>query len=50
MVGECTELLVLNCYIYYFSMKLKLQISHCDNLYSKCRSLTSIRFISALTA
>ncbi|MFS7949456.1 hypothetical protein Hanom_Chr06g00571771 [Helianthus anomalus] len=28
MVGEYTELLVLNCYIYKFSMILKLPISH----------------------
>ncbi|MFS7996432.1 hypothetical protein Hanom_Chr12g01129911 [Helianthus anomalus] len=28
MVGEYTEVLVLNCYIYKFSMILKLLISH----------------------
>ncbi|MFS7928070.1 hypothetical protein Hanom_Chr04g00316571 [Helianthus anomalus] len=39
MVGEYTELLVLNCYIYKFCMILKLPISHRDNLYLKCRSL-----------
>ncbi|MFS7919682.1 hypothetical protein Hanom_Chr03g00215561 [Helianthus anomalus] len=43
MVGEYTEMLVLNCYIYKFSMILKLPISHCDNRYLKYRSsLTDI--------
>ncbi|MFS7915405.1 putative ribonuclease P [Helianthus anomalus] len=46
MVGEYTELLVLNCYIYKFSVILKLPISHCDNRYLKCRSLTDIRFFT----
>ncbi|MFS7942796.1 hypothetical protein Hanom_Chr06g00492711 [Helianthus anomalus] len=31
MVGEDTKLLVLNCYIYKFSMILILPISHHDN-------------------
>ncbi|MFS7935556.1 putative plus-end-directed kinesin ATPase [Helianthus anomalus] len=31
MIGEYTELLVLNCYIYKFCMILKLPISHRDN-------------------
>ncbi|MFS7935354.1 hypothetical protein Hanom_Chr05g00402441 [Helianthus anomalus] len=34
MVGEHTELLVLNCYIYIYKfMILKLPISHGDNRY-----------------
>ncbi|KAJ0568234.1 hypothetical protein HanIR_Chr06g0293861 [Helianthus annuus] len=33
MVGEHIELLVLNCYIYKFSMILKLPISYRDNRY-----------------
>ncbi|MFS8026699.1 hypothetical protein Hanom_Chr16g01489781 [Helianthus anomalus] len=31
VVGEYTELLVLNCYIYKFCMILNLPISHHDN-------------------
>ncbi|MFS8020640.1 hypothetical protein Hanom_Chr16g01418001 [Helianthus anomalus] len=50
MVGEHTELLVLNCYIYKFCMILKLPISHRDNLYLKYWSLTDIRFFAALTS
>ncbi|MFS7996583.1 hypothetical protein Hanom_Chr12g01131631 [Helianthus anomalus] len=50
MVGEYTELLVLNCYIYKFYMILKVPISHRDNLYLKYRSLTDILFFTALTA
>ncbi|MFS7926685.1 hypothetical protein Hanom_Chr04g00299991 [Helianthus anomalus] len=49
MVGEYTELLVLNCYIYKFSMILKLPISYRDNRYLKYRSLTDIRYFTALT-
>ncbi|MFS8018609.1 hypothetical protein Hanom_Chr15g01394021 [Helianthus anomalus] len=49
MVGEYIELLVLNCYIYKFCMILKLSISHRDNLYLKYRSLTNIRYFTALT-
>ncbi|MFS8019761.1 hypothetical protein Hanom_Chr15g01407481 [Helianthus anomalus] len=45
-----TELLVLNCYIYKFCIILKLSISHRDNLYFKYRSLTDIRYFTALTA
>ncbi|MFS8017177.1 hypothetical protein Hanom_Chr15g01377281 [Helianthus anomalus] len=44
MVGEYTELLVLNCYTYIHYMILKLPISHRDNLCLKYRSLTDIRF------
>ncbi|MFS8027417.1 hypothetical protein Hanom_Chr16g01498431 [Helianthus anomalus] len=43
MVGEYTELLVFNFYIYKFSMILKLPISHRDKRYLKYRSLTDIR-------
>ncbi|MFS8017840.1 hypothetical protein Hanom_Chr15g01385131 [Helianthus anomalus] len=50
MVGEYTELLVLNCYIYKLCMILQLPISHCDNLYLKYRSLTDIRYFTALIA
>ncbi|MFS7952255.1 hypothetical protein Hanom_Chr07g00604791 [Helianthus anomalus] len=50
MVGEYTELLVLNCYICKFCMILKLLISHRDNLYLKYRSLIDIRYFTALTA
>ncbi|MFS7947986.1 hypothetical protein Hanom_Chr06g00554601 [Helianthus anomalus] len=50
MVGEYTELLVLNCYIYKFCMILKLPISHRDNRYLKYRSLTDIRLFIAFTA
>ncbi|MFS7937563.1 hypothetical protein Hanom_Chr05g00429111 [Helianthus anomalus] len=50
MVGEYTELLLLNCYIYKFYMILKLPISHHDYRYLKYRSLTDIRFFIALTA
>ncbi|MFS7965523.1 hypothetical protein Hanom_Chr09g00763291 [Helianthus anomalus] len=50
MVGEYTELLVLNCYIYKFCMILKLLASHLSNLYLKYRSLTNIRYFTALTA
>ncbi|MFS7937546.1 hypothetical protein Hanom_Chr05g00428931 [Helianthus anomalus] len=50
MVGENTQLLVFNCYIYKFYMILNSPISHCDNLYLKYRSLTNIRFFTALTA
>ncbi|MFS7976405.1 hypothetical protein Hanom_Chr10g00892111 [Helianthus anomalus] len=50
MVGKHMELLVLNCYIYKFCMKLELPISHRDNLYLKYRSLTDIRLFTALTA
>ncbi|MFS8014986.1 hypothetical protein Hanom_Chr15g01351091 [Helianthus anomalus] len=44
MVGEYTELLVLNCYIYKLSMILKLPISQISVLdrYLKYRSLTDI--------
>ncbi|MFS7962717.1 hypothetical protein Hanom_Chr08g00729851 [Helianthus anomalus] len=49
MVGEYTELLVLTCYIYKFSMILKLPISYRDNRYLKYRSLTDIRYFTALT-
>ncbi|MFS8021235.1 hypothetical protein Hanom_Chr16g01425171 [Helianthus anomalus] len=51
MVGRYNELLVLNCYIYKykFSVILKLPISHCDNRYLKYRSLTDIRYFTALT-
>ncbi|KAJ0602866.1 hypothetical protein HanIR_Chr03g0144371 [Helianthus annuus] len=45
-----TELLVLNCYIYKFCIILKLPISHRDKLYFKYRSLTDIRYFTALTA
>ncbi|MFS7995641.1 hypothetical protein Hanom_Chr12g01120311 [Helianthus anomalus] len=44
MVGEYTESLVLNCYIYKSCMILKLSISHRVNLYLKYMSLTDIRF------
>ncbi|MFS8022690.1 hypothetical protein Hanom_Chr16g01442461 [Helianthus anomalus] len=44
MVGEYTESLVLNVYIYKSCMILKLPISHCVNLYLKYLSLTDIRF------
>ncbi|MFS7940881.1 hypothetical protein Hanom_Chr05g00469521 [Helianthus anomalus] len=50
MVGEYTELLVLNCHKYKFCMILKLLISHRDNLYLIYGSLTDIRFFTALTA
>ncbi|MFS7958263.1 hypothetical protein Hanom_Chr07g00676151 [Helianthus anomalus] len=50
MVGESTEFLVLDYYIYKFCMILKLPISHRDNLYLKYRSLTDIRYFTALTA
>ncbi|MFS7996123.1 hypothetical protein Hanom_Chr12g01126151 [Helianthus anomalus] len=50
MLGEYTELLVLNCYIYKFCMILKLPISHRDSLYLKYRSFTDIQFFTALTA
>ncbi|MFS7993108.1 hypothetical protein Hanom_Chr12g01090191 [Helianthus anomalus] len=50
MVGEYTELLALNCYIYKFCMIIKLPISHRNNLYLKYQSLTDIRFLTALTA
>ncbi|MFS7975866.1 hypothetical protein Hanom_Chr10g00885681 [Helianthus anomalus] len=50
MVGEYTELLVLNCYIYKLRMILKLLISHRNNLYLKYRSSTNIRYFTALTA
>ncbi|MFS7937454.1 hypothetical protein Hanom_Chr05g00427731 [Helianthus anomalus] len=49
-VGEYTELLVLNCYIYKFCMILKLPISRRDNLYLKYKSLTDIRYFTRLTA
>ncbi|MFS8007757.1 hypothetical protein Hanom_Chr14g01264801 [Helianthus anomalus] len=49
MVGEYTELLVLNFYICKFSMILKLPISHRNNRYLKYRSLTDIRYFTALT-
>ncbi|MFS7984098.1 hypothetical protein Hanom_Chr11g00982521 [Helianthus anomalus] len=49
MVGDYSELLVLNCYIYKFSMILKLPISHRDNRYLKYQSLTNIRCFTALT-
>ncbi|MFS7934218.1 hypothetical protein Hanom_Chr05g00388981 [Helianthus anomalus] len=44
MVGEYTELLALNCYIYKFCMILNLPISHRDYRYLKHWSLTDIRF------
>ncbi|MFS7942516.1 hypothetical protein Hanom_Chr06g00489281 [Helianthus anomalus] len=50
MLGEYTELLVLNCYIYKFCVMLKLPISHRDNRYLRYPSLTNIRFFTALTA
>ncbi|MFS7994774.1 hypothetical protein Hanom_Chr12g01110031 [Helianthus anomalus] len=50
MVGEYTELLVLNCFIYKFSMILKLPISHRDYRYLKYWSLTDTRILTALTA
>ncbi|MFS7930427.1 hypothetical protein Hanom_Chr04g00344211 [Helianthus anomalus] len=50
MVGEYTEVLVLNCYIYKFCMILKLPISRQDNRYLKYRSLTDIRFFTTLIA
>ncbi|MFS7909307.1 hypothetical protein Hanom_Chr01g00093061 [Helianthus anomalus] len=50
MVGEYTELLVLNCYIYKFCMILKSPISHHGNRYLKYRSLTDIQYFIALTA
>ncbi|MFS7956357.1 hypothetical protein Hanom_Chr07g00653691 [Helianthus anomalus] len=50
MVREYTELLVLSCYIYEFCMILKIPISHRDNLHLKYRSLTNIRYFTALTA
>ncbi|MFS7951816.1 hypothetical protein Hanom_Chr07g00599641 [Helianthus anomalus] len=43
------QLLVLNCYIYKISMILKLPISHRDNRYLKYRSLTDVRYFTALT-
>ncbi|MFS7937601.1 hypothetical protein Hanom_Chr05g00429561 [Helianthus anomalus] len=49
MVGKYTELLVLSCYIYKFSMILKLPISYRDNRYLKYRSLTDIQFFNTLT-
>ncbi|MFS8032387.1 hypothetical protein Hanom_Chr17g01557011 [Helianthus anomalus] len=49
MVGEYPELLVVNCYIYKFSMILKLPIYHSDYRYLKYRSLTDIRFFTTLT-
>ncbi|MFS7974521.1 hypothetical protein Hanom_Chr09g00869771 [Helianthus anomalus] len=49
MVGKYTKLLVLNCYIYKFSRILKLPISHRDYQYLKYRSLTDIRYFTALT-
>ncbi|MFS7907401.1 hypothetical protein Hanom_Chr01g00070931 [Helianthus anomalus] len=49
MAGEYTELLVLSCYIYKFSMILKLPISHPDNRYLRFRSLIDIRYFTALT-
>ncbi|MFS8030508.1 hypothetical protein Hanom_Chr17g01534881 [Helianthus anomalus] len=48
MVGEYTEMLVLNWYIYKFSMILILPISHRDYGYLKYWSLTDIRFFTAL--
>ncbi|MFS8020795.1 hypothetical protein Hanom_Chr16g01419961 [Helianthus anomalus] len=48
MVGEYTDLLVLNCHIYKFCMKLKLLISHRNYRYLKYRSLADIRFFTAL--
>ncbi|MFS8022194.1 hypothetical protein Hanom_Chr16g01436601 [Helianthus anomalus] len=50
MVGEHTKFLMLNCYKYKFCTILKLLISHRDNLYLKYRSLTNIRYFTALTA
>ncbi|MFS7922768.1 hypothetical protein Hanom_Chr03g00252871 [Helianthus anomalus] len=50
MIGEYTQLLVLNCYIFKFYMILKLPISHRNNLYLKYLSLTDIRIFTALTA
>ncbi|MFS7931835.1 hypothetical protein Hanom_Chr04g00360691 [Helianthus anomalus] len=50
MIGEYIELLVLNCYMYKFCMILKLPISHRDFQSLKYRSLTDIRFFTALTA
>ncbi|MFS8022089.1 hypothetical protein Hanom_Chr16g01435411 [Helianthus anomalus] len=50
MVGEYTELLMLNCFIYKFCTVLKLPISHRDNMYLKYRSLTNIRFSTTLIA
>ncbi|MFS7935362.1 hypothetical protein Hanom_Chr05g00402521 [Helianthus anomalus] len=50
MVGEYTELLMLNCYIYKLCIILKSPISHRDNLYLMCRSLNDIHFFTALTA
>ncbi|MFS7952261.1 hypothetical protein Hanom_Chr07g00604851 [Helianthus anomalus] len=41
MVGEYTNLLVLNCYIYKFCMILKFPISYRDNRYLKYRPLIS---------
>ncbi|MFS7890941.1 hypothetical protein Hanom_Chr00s000175g01626951 [Helianthus anomalus] len=49
MVGENTELLVLNCYIYKFSMILKVPISHRDYRHLGYQSLTDIRFFTTLT-
>ncbi|MFS7999136.1 hypothetical protein Hanom_Chr12g01162461 [Helianthus anomalus] len=49
MVEEYTELIALNCYIYKFSMILKLPISHRDNQYLKYQSLTDIRYFTTLT-
>ncbi|MFS7983100.1 hypothetical protein Hanom_Chr11g00970551 [Helianthus anomalus] len=48
-IDNYAKLLVLNCYIYKFSMILKLPISHHDYRYLKYRSLTNTRFFTALT-
>ncbi|MFS8004298.1 hypothetical protein Hanom_Chr13g01224131 [Helianthus anomalus] len=40
---------LLYYYIYKFSMILKLPISHRDSRYLKYRSLTDIRYFTALT-
>ncbi|MFS8031579.1 hypothetical protein Hanom_Chr17g01547531 [Helianthus anomalus] len=51
MVGKYTILLVINCYIFKFSMILRLPISHRDYRYLKYRSLIDIRFFfTAFTA
>ncbi|MFS7970854.1 hypothetical protein Hanom_Chr09g00825821 [Helianthus anomalus] len=49
MVREYTEFLVLNLYIYKFSMILKFPIFHRNNRYLKYWSLTDIQYFTALT-
>ncbi|MFS8020918.1 hypothetical protein Hanom_Chr16g01421421 [Helianthus anomalus] len=48
MVGEYTELFMLNCYLYKLRMILKLLISYRDKRYLKYRPLTKIRYFITL--